>query len=219
MTKYKKAEGTLARVAKTSRNIATVGMVASKAYKIARTVAHLVNVERKFYDVQTNILNTQFGNPGVILLLTGMAQGADYNQRNGNSVKPVSIQFRVNIFAGTTNTGYRIILYQDTEPRQALPASSDILEVVATVAPMNHVNGKRFKILKDIHCQVDSTTNVMRQHKFYKKLNGHVKYTGSAGGITTTDENNIYMYFLADTISGTQTPTAQVYTRFRYIDN
>lgn len=219
MTKGKSKESTVNRIAKTARNVGSAIVVANKAFKIARSVAHMINVERKFYDIATTFTNTQFCTTGTISLLTGMAQGADYNQRNGNSIKAVSIQYRMNIFVGTTATGYRIILYKDNEPRQALPSVADILESTTTVSPMNHTNGKRFQILQDIHSNVDLVKNTMRVHKFYKKLNHHIKYVGSGSGITNTDEDNIYFLILADSSSGVTSPTAQFYSRLRYIDN
>lgn len=222
-----KSERMLGRVAKTATNIATIGSVAYKAFKVAKTVAALVNVEKKFYDVQNlNITSTAFNSSGSVGLYTAMAQGNDYNQRNGISILPKSFQLNMNVYNNGVNYATcRVVVFRDMENRQATPAVSDLLETVTPQSPLNHVNGKRFRILKDWKFTLDGVSKSTRYLEYYHQFNkvgskgkDHIRFEGTGSGASNIDEGHIFILFLSDNITAAA-PFGTIYTRLRYIDN
>lgn len=222
-----KTESTISRIARTSTNLATIGSVAYKAFKVAKTVAALINVEKKFFDVpNVSVSQTMFNNAGSVGIYTAMAQGNDYNQRNGISIMPKSFQLNMNVYnTGTNFSTNRIIVFRDNENRQAIPTVSDVLETVTPQSPLNHVNGKRFRILKDWKFTLDGVSKQTRYidyyHQFNKpgaKVKDHIRFEGSGAGVASADEGHIFILFISDNITA-NAPFGTLYTRLRYVDN
>jgi hypothetical protein len=214
-----KAESGIKRVANTASNLATIGATAYKAYKVATMVAGLINVEKKFYDTALTVTSTAFNSSGSVGVYTTMAQGSDYNQRNGNSIKPSS--FMSNIIIRNTSTSVtsgRMIIFRDMENRQANAAVTDVLETATTESPLNHLNGHRFKILKDLHFTLDQYHPVKYVKYFHKFKKAHIRYVGTGSGVANADEGNIFILFISDQGTG-GAPSASLYTRLRFIDN
>lgn len=202
------------------KTMTAVAATAGKALQIASRVAGLVNAEKKTYDVVTFINGTAgFNSTGTVFCISAMSAGVAYNERNGNSIKPKSIQWKYNMFVGTANTTYRIIVFQDKEPKQANPSITDVLEISSTLSPLNHVNGTRFKILKDYLGELDTVKSPVKTISTFIPLTGHIKYINSTSGVANTDEGNIFVLLLADAASGTTAPQTAQYYRLRFYDN
>lgn len=197
----------------------SVASTALKAYKIAKTVAALVNVEKKYLDAAGAIPNTIFTSTGAIYLLSPLAEGSDYNQRNGNSVKFASWKMRLTVGIGTANGNIRIIIFRDNENRGATPLISELLETSLVYSPLNHTTGKRFTVLRDIFCPLNTANVPNKSWDIYSKMNHHAKYAGAGGTTAECREGNIYIMFLSEYPSGVSAPAAYYYSRLRFIDN
>lgn len=218
----------LGQVAKGATNLATIGSVAYKAFKVAKTVASLVNVEYKLYDVpNVSITSSLFSNTGSVGVYTTMAQGNNYNERNGNSILPKSFHYNLSIYNNATNYAIcRIIFFRDMEPRQATPAVTDVLETATPQSPLNHINGSRFRVLKDMKFTTDAVnhlsyfkTGTITFNKPGKRVNhDHIRFIGTGAGIANADEGHIFVLFISDQITA-NAPNCVLYTRLRYIDN
>lgn len=197
----------------------SVGEVAHKAWTTAKYIAGLVNVETKIYDTGLiSLSNTQFSNAGVVTYLSGVGQGADYNQRNGNSIKAQYQNIYAGLVRGSADSMVRVILFRDREQRQALPAVSDVLESVDVRSNYNHNNLNRFTIMKD-DVKILDTYHPYQLFTYNRPLKTHVYYNGTGATIASADENSIFILFLSETSSGANSPTANFNSRLGYVDN
>lgn len=193
--------------------------LASKAWTAAKYLATLVNVETKVIDVApTSVANTAFTSTGLVVYLSGISQGTDYNNRIGNSIKSQFMNFVLQITTGNTNNRCRVILFRDREQRQALPAITDVLESADPYAQYNHNNLNRFTILKDVMTVTD-TYHPTRLVEWSKSDKTHIYYSGTTNGVASADENSIFLLFLSDQASGSAAPTAIYGFRLGFVDN
>lgn len=188
---------------KNNSNIARYGYGAYKAVKygakaapiVAAAVKYiggLVNAERhqKILDLSLTTSNT-----GVVNLLSGIAQGDDISNRQGNSVKTIDLMGNITFDqANNTSNFVRVILFMDTANQGVTPSISDVLTASVTVNSQRNVdNMKRFKIFQDRLFSFDPDTKT-RALKVYKKLGMHLRFSAS----TATDvlQNAIYLLIL-----------------------
>lgn len=193
--------------------------MAMKAWKLAKYVKSLVNVERKFCDtVQTA---SAISNAGVVQTLSAISEGNDFNQRAGLSVKATSLQCRYTVelpsgFASPEGQYFRQIIFIDKDNQGSAPVSSDVLESVTLTSPLNHTNGARFTILMDktIFMSIAGQTGIQRT--YYSKMSHHLKYSNSTTG---TREGQVYALWLTDGVGAGTNPILNFYSRIRYVDN
>lgn len=205
------------RRSKKSTSTSTWGGVARKALKVANFVRTLVNVEKKFFDINATALTTM-SNTGAVYAMTGVPQGDAYNQREGNSFKLVSQFFRIQAYLNPGNVGgenVRFMVVSDNEDQGSIPAVTDILEVPNVISPLNHTNGTRFKVWYDKMYTMTQEGREVVDFKMFKKCQHHVKFSGPGGG--NTREGNLYLLAICN--SSTNFPSFSWYNRVRFIDN
>lgn len=193
------------------------GYMASKAWKMAKYLKSVINVERKYIDY--NQAPAQITTTGTVLLLSGANQGTDYNQRDGLSAKMVSLNCRYTCelpsgFASPEGQYIRLIWFIDQET--GTPAVSDVLETTSIVSPLNHLNGKRFSILYDkVHfLSIAGQTGIQRS--MFKRMQSHLKWSNATTGLK---EGHVYVLLLSDASTAGTEPFVSFYNRIRFIDN
>lgn len=218
-TYTKKKSGYVKKFVKGVNTASSAISVAQKAYKLAKFVSTLINVERKFIDVSGNpsMINT-----GTFIYLTGTDQGDNYNQRNGLSLKLTSRNLRIMLSLNSTvptNTGYRIILYRDEEFNGTAPTAADMLETVDVRSSLNHLNGRRFKVIHDWYGVLNTANIPNKVIEKYDKDNTHLKYKGTSAASSDGKEGHIFLFFLSE-LSAIQNPPTILYNvRHRFVDN
>lgn len=204
-----------------AKTIGQVAATAGTALAVAKGVAALVNSEKKYYDYSA------LDNPdssGSIHHLTSIAEGDDNNQRNGRSIKAVSLGIRgtLQLNAGAVDTCCRIILFKDYSSNGVAPTVTDVLQAadVNSFLNVNNVGkGGRFKILLDkFVCLSDSGNKKYHMDEFRKKLEDHIRFSGTTGAITSAAQGHYYMLNISDQII-TTAPGFDVKTRVRFYDN
>jgi len=187
--------------------------------------------ELKFVDVDD--LGTSLVT-GSVLLLNGIAQGTDYNQRIGRKcqLKSLFIRFTVNVNPGALGLlapqgdVVRLLIVYDCQSNGAAPAITDVLSTVNYDSPMNLNNRDRFKILYDkfatmyAYTYSSGTTIVAGNAKpvflqKYIKLGMEEIFGGTAASIGSIQTGSIY--FL--TISQNEITQVNLYSRVRYTDS
>lgn len=196
----------------------SVSSIARTALSTALAVKKLLNVEVKFNDTSgTSIPN----NTGGIATISAMTKGTNYNQREGNSIKNMSIQWRgtASINASATETFVRLMIFRDNECQGAYPAVTDVLQSASVVSPLNHLNGKRFKILSDkvYSLSINGRENLSFKH-FIKIDKSHCKYNDANAGDVTDQREGALMYLIISN-EATNKPSCQLYFRQRFVDN
>lgn len=198
---------------------------ASKALALASKVARAINSEKKYHDVYVN----QNINTGQVLLLNGIAQGDTGQSRDGDQIKMLSMQYKINIQNNdSAHMRYRYLVVLDKQADGTPPTISEVLQSTTGpadtwVSPYNMDNKLRFQVLEDKSGQVlfGESKNVhigQFYHKFKGKADGlHVRYNGSTGSASDLTTNPIYFIYEVD--SPTNVPTLDFYSRIRYVDN
>lgn len=197
----------------------SVGEIAGKAFSTAKYLATLVNVEEKLIDSgAVAVPNTSFTTTGIVYFLTGVAQGSDYNTRNGNSIKTSYYNLGITLACGTQATFIRVILVRDRENRGATPSITDVLETVAPTAHYNHNNLRRFTVLHDSLTYLNSAVP-QRTIEISKADKTHLYYQGTTSAVASADENAQFLIMLSDQASGVAAPNAVYNYRLGFVDN
>ncbi len=160
-------------------------------------IRKLVNIETKRFDITAAAFGTS--QAGTVGQLNNMAQGADFNQRVGDSIRTQRLQFKahVKMAAAATQTVVRVIIFRDHENTgtAAAPVGSDLLtragnpEVVCS--PYNYFNYPqgpmspgRFTVLYDeaVTLSITGEQNAYLNHDV--PLSQHARYSGTAAANT-----------------------------------
>lgn len=172
--------------------------------------------EKKYVDLVVNftILTTP-----VQYFLIPVAQGVNFDQRIGLSIKPLSLDFRAILKAGTALVGntvvsIRIIIYMDRQQATStIPTASQVINPVSPTGQRTVAFIPKYKIIGDNVYKVDiynPTVNIKQVFKL-----GFISryFANGAGDIST---KGIFMMFVCDNL--TNPPTADFFTRVTYSD-
>lgn len=218
MPGYRKRKPAYKRKGGFVKKVAGYASMAMKAYALAKYVKSLVNVERKFLD--TTQTSSGCNNTAVLIQQTNISEGTDYNQRTGISVKAVSAYIKGFITlpaAATLGHQVRLILLFDSDNTGTAPVASDVLEVNTDInSPIQHTNGKRFKILWDRTLSISQSGPDSVHFKHYFKLGNHIRWSNSTTG---TREGHLYLLQFSDTSTANEIPLLSWYHRLRFVDN
>lgn len=177
-----------------------------------------LNVEVHQFDNQPGTLTP--GAAGTIGPISYIAQGDDYNNRQGNSVRTVSIETRLTVYvtAGGFQDNMRYILFADMENAGATPAVTDVLEAASPRSPFNHLNTKRFVILHDEIISVSTVGNATQSRVIKQPLDVHLFFSAAAGAVASGREGALHFLLVAD-VTGATPSTALHHSRVSFIDN
>lgn len=198
--------------------------IARYALKGINFLKSVVNVEKKRQDTQ--LVNVTTFVP-TIALLTGTAQGNDYNQRSGRSIKgwSNSLKYKVALNNTTpTKCMVRMILFNDKNSNGVTPQIQELLDTsLSTDYMLLHYNadnaGSRFKILADKRFQLDPNSYNYHIGSLYHKIRWHCKYDGSTATQADAVSGHIYLMLVSDVVTSPTAPTVSYINRFTYVDN
>lgn len=190
-------------------------------YKLARDVYRvksLVNAEFKKVDVTNTsaVPSTTWST----VLLNGVAQGDDNDQRNGRSLKCTSIN--VNGFLlkhnSAAQTIIRIALVYMARTESANPTLSHVFTTDNSVVSKYNVDhAGDYKILFDRTIMLDGANKTMSKISIRRKLYNHMKFSGTGGTVSSIESGGLFLIYMSN--EGTNTPTFNYSSRFRYVDN
>lgn len=204
---------------KTTNRRKVYGAAGMQLYKDVKMLKNLINVEFKKHDVYNSV---NVNNTGSFVLLNGLSNGDDYNDRDGRQVrfKSIQVQTRTLLNPSSTNTVFRMILFIDKQANAGSPAVTELLDVATaarTDAFRNLDYRKRYVILKDKRFTVNSDYPE-KIVDFYKRLDMKTIFDDSSTGtINDISSNSLYLYFVSDEV--TNTPAILYNSRLRFIDN
>lgn len=204
--------------------------LASSAYRIATTVASIINPEKKYFDT---VISVQPDSTASITHLTAVPQGDTNGTRNGNSIAIKSFEIDYIVSHNTANPDEltRVIIFEDLDNNSGTPpTATQLLETPSDVTSFRNMDyPKRFKVYSDrLHKHIASTT-VWDRFKMFKPFftqkdsrglkvrNHHITWTGTAGG----DEarGHIYMCVFGNVATASTTSTIVGTSRIRFYDN
>ena len=163
-----------------SATLGDVGHALGELWEGARAVLPYFNTEVKLQDNNIAQAGTAVG---VINPLSVLAQGSDYNQRDGNSVRAVSLEFRydLEVNAAAAFDIMRIIVFIDHEQQGVLPTPAQLLEALDPRSSFQHNGLDRFEVIYDKLHTLSTTGPAALSAVEKMPLGHHVKYTGIGG--------------------------------------
>lgn len=208
--------------------IKDVAGVASTAITIAKSVAALVNVEKKY--VQTNLLDYNVDNTTLAGgCLNLIAEGDDYTMRNGRSIKLTNLNMRINLYqqASSVRNIFRLIVVRDLGAQGAQPAGSNLIDSTlysTDNAPLAYRNYdstafKRYQVLHDQRYALDAQ-HPQQVIELNLAINKHAYYIDTTSNILSVGSGAIFYYLISQgaTANGTGTQIDMT-SRLYFIDN
>lgn len=183
-------------------------------------------MEHKFVDVGVSLTAAQAGTVGY---LSAIPQGDNVSEREGNSIKIQSFEFKGFIVRNGNQSAseveaFRVIVVRDLQNQGAAPTGADILETVGSIyAPIQHVdfiNGsdlnKRFTVVYDELITLD-LYHPSHWIDFKTNHDCHVFYRGIGSTVTSAGNGSYFMLVVSD--RSTNPSALYMNTRLRYTDN
>lgn len=196
--------------AKRGGNGDEVGKYFGDAWSLAKRTATGLNEIRKLINVEEKVIEVDyasntFDTSGDLISISTVAQGLNFNERVGNSIKLQEIEINARIFMNTTsgNTVYRFLVVRDLDGYGTTPTPADILSngVGSSTAPLaikDFLNRKRFSILFDEM----GTLSPQGERGVYIHVKmdhaGHILYLGTAAAAASNGKGSLYILVLSD---------------------
>ncbi len=209
---------------KRSANAVAVGEFAGDAYALAeramrgvRAITKLVNIEEKANDGSTSFT---LSTAGTVTYLSAIAQGSDYTNRIGDSIKCHSVELIVQVVASaalTTNDGVRVLLFRDLENPGSAPAVTDVLSTANPLGLENWLNRARFKVLFDEVFDISNTANPLVSRLVHLPVDRHIKYRGTGATAASAAEGTMWLVSICG--NGTNPSGVNLFWRTRYTDD
>lgn len=194
---------------------------AMRAYSLASKLARMVNVE---YKVNRAAIGSVISNTGIITNLTVINQGGTYQQRIGDSIKPMRLSGRLGITMSpsATDTTVRLILFRAKQENENPPAVlggqygylDNVSGGLTYLAPKSWPNRFHFKTIYDklITLNHEGKSSYTKDWDF--KLYGHVNY---APGQTDIEDGGLYLLMVSN--ENSNMPTIQFTYSLTFTDN
>ncbi len=151
------------------------------------------------WNEETKLLDTvnaaSPGTAGAVYGLSLIAQGDDYQSRDGNSVRALGLETRIAMIldAAARYDLVRCVVVVDHENRGATPAVTDILEAGSWNSQFNHDNLERFEVLHDKIYQISSSSSPVTHDTMKIVLGQHIRFSGAGGA--ATKEGSLWILF------------------------
>ena len=190
--------------------------IAKRALAVANKAQRQARGEKKTFD--TTVSSSTINNTYTLTHMTNVAQGDDYNNREGRTIKLASIELNgwAQKHASATDTKLRVMVFIDNEPEGEDPTGNEVLASQSTYALRNPAphHMRRFKILMDRVYFLNDGKSHSAKVQFYKKLNHKVTYTSSAAG--GSGEGALWCLMISN--EGTNVPSLNLFSRIRFYD-
>jgi len=196
---------------------------AGDAYDLAISTAKGLQAIRKLINIETKVLDTVNGatipNTGTVSTVSSIAQGLDYTNRVGDSIKIqyMEFKFRWTIGASATNSFVRVMVVRDLDGYGSTPALTDILATANVLSPINYLHKDRFSVLFDEVEVLTSANNTSSVGAYLTPHAGHIKYLGTSSSTASNGKGSVYMVFLGS--EATNVPRVDFYSRIAFTDD
>lgn len=192
---------------------------ASKALAVAYSVKKLLNIE---YKSELTGLTNDMSTTATITNLTAIAQGDDFDDRNGNKIRLASISWKGNVLKSSvpeTQMG-RVMIIRDNNGSTTQPIITDLFSDESSFFNGRHKlddpqTNSRFTVLLDRQFALDDSKAQLSTVSWYKKLDHHCFFSGSAA----TDEGKGALYMIQGSDQATNVMLNRTDVVIKFIDN
>jgi len=160
--------------------------------------------EHKLYTASLSYTDSVAGT--VTEMTSGIVVGDTLTSRDGDVIAPSKLVINYTLLSGvgSTNSAHRIIIFQDTMNRGAVPAVGDVLSSGLYAGGYNVINQQqgRFKILYDkLHGVVGAADSAVVHIQRSIPLKGLIHYQASAGNATDNGKNSVFILTCCDSVT------------------
>ncbi len=202
---------------KAYRKVKQYGKGAAILYRDVKYLKSVVNVESKVIDDTTS---STANTAGVITNISLIAEGSDYNERNGRRIKLQSLQIRGQLtqHASATNTSLRVIIFKTRNNQSAEPAVLDVLQFASENSMLNASDNQgSFTVVSDRTVHMSNVNSTNYGYNMYHKIQTHIDFSGSAATEASIGRGALYALLISNEASNT--PTVNFHSRIRFVDN
>jgi len=193
--------------------------VAQYALSGVKKIYRMINVEYKFLDttIGSNINEVSFINS-----LAAIPQGDNQSSRDGISIKPINLSYRINFLRNSSDTTQmvRMIIFRGKQENTVNPVTSDVLQDTTGTASVQSFKNydKKFKtkILYDKVFVLDEGNSSRKYISNVIRLDGHINYDISDTTGSTVESGGIYVLLVGNSSNA---PASLQKYRLTYTDN
>jgi len=188
-----------------------VGQYFGDAWSLAKRTANGLNAIRKLINVETKLCRTASSHTvsttGFIDPVSMLAQGTNYTDRVGDSIKlqTVELRFKLIMNVASNGTATRIILVRDMYQQGADPTMAQILQQTGALEAKNHLLRDRFSFLFDELIYTSNNGDDGCTYTVRIPHEGHIKYIGTTAASASNGFGSLYFVAISD--EGTNLPT------------
>lgn len=185
----------------------------------------LLNTEIKNIDYESASTSISQGAAALApISLSPIAQGDGPSNRDGNSVKCTNLNIKLRLGANSSGNGVQqirvIVLRQNYTDSHTVPQLDDILDTPSagnwTLAHRNLYETRGYKIFFDKNFAVSTSfENAIRNVTLNFPITHHIKFDDTTA--TDITYGNMLMFVFCD--SASNTPTSEIHSRLRFVDN
>jgi len=205
-----------------------IGSYSEDAISLARRTMSGLNEIRKLINIESKIIDTNATRPsipatGTVTCLTQVAQGLDYANRVGDSIRLQNLTLRARLFVNgsATNSVIRVVVFRDLDGYGTAPTFGTVMDSLGgnsnPLASTSWLNRDRFSILFDEFLTLDVNGTQSMPLYYHSAHQGHVKYLGTTAAAASNGKGSIYLLFVAD--EATNTPTIAWNARVEFTDD
>lgn len=199
------------------------GGYAHTAYRIARRLQDVINIEYKLADATATTGSLDY-NGSLFSIIgaanggTGIPQGTTDTTRVGDSIKLQNLTMRYTIARNGQDAWARVFVLWD--PQNKLTAVSDVLQstgsTLSVITPKNYDKRFQCKVLYEALHKLDSAGNALSKVDRVIPINKHTQFSG--GSATTITSGDLKMLIISNVVT-TNLPTMAYYLRLSYTDD
>jgi hypothetical protein len=203
------------------RNVKYAGtamQTARRALKLYQTLKDVINVEVKEWP-DTPLPPTTVTTTTTFFNCCKIAEGADYTDRNGRSIKCTDFSLKGAFYynVSATRSILRLICFIDTGHDGATPAIGDLLlgtPLINADRSPDPNDRSRYRVILDRRYAFCVATPI-HFLDFSKKVKHHILFDGAAAADTA--HGTIWIAAMSD--EATNGPSCELESRLRFIDN
>jgi hypothetical protein len=201
----------------------SVAQYTSDAWSLAKRTAYGLNEIRKLINIETKIFDTASAsspdNAGTVIPLNLIAQGVDFQNRVGDSLKMQKLEFNFRITIGSgTKTFVRMMVLRDLDNQGATPAVTDILQSADILAPKKYLNQDRFSVLVDEISSLNSVSIPNQVSEYDMAHEGHIKFLGNTAAAASMGKGSLFLLLLSNE-SAVNAPSVGYWSRIYFTDD
>lgn len=215
---YKKSynkKTTNPRYQKTSYSscLAMVKSDANFAMGLANTLKPYLGLNTEYKHCDVNVSQAP-DNAGGLTHVTQIAQGDDYDNREGRQVRARSFAVRGDVEMNGSATFSQIRVLWFIWKDDTAPTVTDVLDAANVNAFLNLDKSDKYRILRDRYFTVNSDTP-QKTFKFFTRLRHKIKFDGTAS--SDYEHGSMWILYISD--ESVNTPTVTFRHRTRFVDN